>query len=113
MRQAVRQVEQQAVPRTEARYTIRDLLLDCVEDLEAIDFGYLEIAPAEEQKVALTFLETIIDDLERQDIWFPEGDLAIRFFLTDPDRARQYLYGPTDIQDGLGLIDKLKGLLLE
>ncbi len=96
-----------------ANYTIRDLLLDCIQDLEAIDFGYLETATEEEQELALTFLETIIDDLERQYLWYPEGDLAIRFFLTDPVRARQYLYGPTDVQDGIGLLDKLKGLAAE
>jgi len=77
-----------------------------IADLQAIDFGYLETAG--DREVALTFLETIADELDELDLWFPQTDLAIRFFLTDPERARTYLYGPTDVRDGMGLIEKLK-----
>jgi len=84
-----------------------------LDDLRAIDFGYLDSVDEDEMETALVWLEDTLDRLEDLDIWFPEGDLAIRYFLTDPERSRQYLYGPTDIQDGIGLIEKLQEMLLE
>lgn len=90
-----------------------DTIETMIEDLQAIDFGYLEAAADEEREVALTYLEAIADELEELDLWFPQTDLAIRFFLTDPERARTYLYGPTDVRDGLGLIEKLKEITYE
>jgi len=89
--------------------TIRRL----IEDLEAIDFGYLEIATDDEREATLTYIETIVDEMNDLGLDWPEADLTVRFFLIDPERSRQYLYGPTDVHDGAGLIDKLKDLAAE
>ena len=91
---------------------LNDIIM-MIEDLQAIDFGYLDTVDDEEREAALTFIEAIADELEELDLWFPEADLAIQFFLTDPERARTYLYGPTDVRDGRGLIDKLKEIEAE
>ncbi|KKN66693.1 hypothetical protein LCGC14_0468790 [marine sediment metagenome] len=90
--------------------TLLETIEQIIDDLQAIDYGYLGAAEPEEHEVGLTFLEAIADELEELDLWFPETDLAIQYFLTDPQRSRTYLYGPTDVQDGVGLIELLKRL---
>jgi hypothetical protein len=85
-------------------------LLNTIESLQNIDYGYVQSGTDQEREDELEYLEATLDQLQAFGISSPEGDLAVRFFLTDPERSRSYLYGPTDLRDGKGLIDKLKEL---
>ena len=85
-----------------------------IEALQDIDFGYAEAAPDEMREQLLRQLEDVVDTLELEfELFFPEADAAIRYFLTDTSLARTYIYGPTDIGDGVGLLDKLIELVHE
>lgn len=82
-----------------------------IEDLQEVDFGHAEVASPLRQEVYLQNLERLIDELEQDhDLWFPEADQIIRYFSTNMPRSRMYMYGPTDIGDGRGLLEKLKRL---
>jgi hypothetical protein len=87
---------------------VTNLLQKVLETLLDIDFGYLEVAEEVEREWYLEDLEIAIDALEELGYPSKEGEQAIRYFITDPAMSRTYLYGPTDIGDGRGLIEKLK-----
>ena len=83
-----------------------DLLRDSIQRLQHIDYGHAtnldEVAEG-----YLLELEDVTDTLARAGVALPELDEAIRYFLTDPELSRSYLYGPTDRKQGLGAIDIL------
>jgi len=81
--------------------------LDFAERLEAIDYG-LATLDAELQEDLLQELEAVERDMHEAGFNTVEVRSAIRYFMTDPERSRSYLYGPTDIGDGRGIIEKLK-----
>lgn len=82
-----------------------------LDTLIDIDFGYLEEAGEIEREWYLEDLEIAIDALAELGYPSKEGEQAIRYFTTDPALSRTYLYGPTDIGDSAGLIEKLKAEL--
>lgn len=84
-----------------------------LETLLNIDFGYLEQAGEVEREWYLEDLEIAVDALAELGFDSKEGREAIRYFTTDPALSRTYLYGPSDIGDGSGLIEKVKKLILE
>ena len=86
------------------------MIWEAVEALQAIDFGHVEAMDPEQRNQQLPDLEYIVDDLASVGLVFPEADAAIRFFVTEPALSRTYVYGPTDIQDGRGLLEQLKEL---
>jgi len=89
-------------------------LHDVIERLRDIDFGYVEGADDAERERVLRELESVVDDLELVlELDFPEADAAIQHLLTAPELARTYVYGPTDLGDGTGLLDQLIELLHE
>lgn len=92
---------------------MNEIIQQAIQDLQALDYGFLAEADDQETEALLAYLEQTLDNLAEEGFWFPEGDLAIRYFLTDPEKSRSYLYGPTDIGDGIGLIEKLKAELEE
>ncbi len=65
------------------------------------------------QEDLLQELEAVADDMQDAGFDIVEALAAIRYFITDPERSRSYLYGPTDIRDGRGLIEKLKAAAAE
>ncbi len=87
------------------------VLLDYTEWLQGLDYGL----GAEDPDIAeglLLELEAVADNLaEETGLVLPELTLAIRYFLTEPERSRSYLYGPTDIRSGTGAIEQLKALV--
>lgn len=94
-----------------SKQTVRELLQTALQRLEALDFGHIETLDATAKEAALQELEHTIDALS---VVMPtqEGNLAIRYFLTDPQRSRSYLWGPTDVSNGVGLIEKIRTLTL-
>lgn len=85
-----------------------DDLNTLIEDLQGIDFGYAEAADDDDREQLLRRLEDIVDTLELElGLRFPEADAAIQYLSTEPALARTYVYGPTDMGDGRGLLDKL------
>jgi len=86
---------------------------DLLKRLEEIDLGFISAQDDDVRDAYLEDLEDIVDILNEQGIDTREGDLAIYHFLTDPEQAQIYLKGPTDIGDGIGLIEQVKQVVLE
>jgi hypothetical protein len=86
-------------------------LVDLIHRLEAIDYGVLDTLDDACFDATLAELEDIVDTLGEHGIDVHEGDLAIRYFMTDLEKSRAYLYGPTDTGNGVGLIEKVRALL--
>jgi len=68
--------------------------------LRHVDFGHR----VEEE---LARLEEAVDLLNQHGYRDPDLDAAIRYFKSDPERARQHLYGPTPNGDGEGAVNRL------
>lgn len=83
-----------------------DLLRDSIQRLQRIDYGHASNLD-EVAEGYLLELEDVTDTLARAGVEMQELDEAIRYFLTDPEKSRSYLYGPTDREQGLGAIDIL------
>jgi len=88
-----------------------DAVLLAVEQLQSIDFGRVEAGDAQDREAYILPLEEAVHYLTNVELEYPESELAIRHFITDPARSRTYVYGPTDTGDGRGLLEKLKSLL--
>lgn len=86
------------------------IILDYIEWLQSIDYG-LAASSADNAEGVLLELEAVVDSIEEEGIVLPELSAAVRYFLTDPERSRSYLYGPTDVGAGIGAIDQLKDLV--
>jgi len=86
---------------------------DLLERLLDIDLGFISAQDDDVREAYLEDLEDIVDILNENGIDTREGDLAIRYFLTDPKQAQIYLNGPTDIGDGTGLIEQVKQAVLD
>lgn len=94
-----------------SKVSVRELLDTILQRLEALDYGHIETLDDAGKEVALQELEHTIDALSVVTLT-QEGNLAIRYFLTDPQRSRSYLWGPTDVSNGIGLIEKIRTLAL-
>lgn len=71
-----------------------------VQQLRRVDFGH---RVAEE----LERLEAVTDALNEKGYHDPDLDLAIRYFKSDPERARRHVHGPTANGDGRGALQRL------
>lgn len=91
--------------------SVRDLLRTALQRLEALDYGHVETLDDAGKEAALQRLERTVDAIAEV-MPVPEGNLAIRYFLTDPERSKRYLWGPTDVSNGVGLIEKIRTILL-
>ena len=87
--------------------TREQALLAALDTLKGIDFAFAEQADEVTRKWMIEDLERAVDIISA--VWrpCPLGEKAIEHFLTDPARSRVYLYGPTDIGSGVGLIAQL------
>lgn len=90
-----------------------NMFRDLLERLEGIDLGFISAQDNDVREAYLEDLEDIVNILNESGIDTREGDLAIQYFLTDPERAQLYLDGPTDIGDGMGLIEQVKRVVLD
>ncbi len=86
---------------------------DILERLRGIDLGFISAQDDDVREAYLEDLEDIVNILNENGIDTREGDLAIRYFFTDPEQAQIYLQGPTDIGDGVGLIEQVKQVVLD
>ena len=91
------------------------LIHDWLLRLESVDYGRAQLndtsAETELQKI-----EQVADEMAAVGFASPYAEQtinqAIRYFLTDPQLSRSYLYGPTDIGDGVGLLDRLEQIIV-
>lgn len=86
------------------------VIRNALDLLETLNLGFLEGGGDRENE--LQILELATDTLKDVGVYLLELTLAIQYFLTDLPKARTYLYGPTDVEDGIGAIEKIKSMLL-
>jgi hypothetical protein len=89
------------------RQTLEELIV-AIEDIDislAHDKKYREEIARQ--------LEDVADVMLVYDMPTTEIDAAINWMFKDPEHARAYIYGPTDIGLGLGVLANLRKMLTE
>lgn len=94
----------------EPRRGKEELIRDWIQRLESIDYGAAELSPERKEELYQQ-LESVADEMLMHGFSTQHVDKAIQFFSTDPELSRSYLYGPSDIGSGKGLVDILKAAL--
>ena len=86
-----------------------EIIEELILALQDIDYGHANSSP-ELQEEYLLQLEDIANVLTSMGQETREIDLAIRYFMTDQEKSRTYIYGPSDVGNGLGVLENLRSL---